>query len=394
LGPFEVGAGHHNNTVYAQTIVKMSAAGVDEGPAVEVDKAGEAIEPLAQRDSLLQVVDALLAQSYLIFLISDLRLLSATGRVPIKFETLSLDSDYVSKNNAAKLAVLASEIEQIQGASQNEGLSPAQIMAALMVVLRREVQARRRVAPFKGEEEAEEAEKHSIVATITNRKNRKEVEEDMDSLLKAYNYMIGMDLKETGDLPKVKAPLRQRVRASQLPNPVRALKDVELPNPMQALQGNAEKPPSRPKLKQSKFKPRLSVFRGSTYGAENVDEVGDALFKMDTKGGDESLDRNLSEDEILDLMEDAVESREYGKLDFMRDFFREDSVSAVMIQSDARIVWVNDWYPLKVCCSRVWKALLENEEVWWPTCSDTYLFHPFRTLRMQCLSTKQRKKCS
>jgi hypothetical protein len=337
----------------------------------------------------------------LILLISDLRLLSATGRVNIKFETLSIDSDNASRNNAATLAVLPGEIGAIRSASNNEGISPAQIMAALMVVLRREVQARRRRTRAGGEgdgaREEEEDAKHSILATITNRKNRKEIEEDMDSLLKAYNYMIGMDLKETGELPKVKAPkqLRASLATSLLRRPMQAMQDAALREQQQQQRDAGQPPSSRPKLPRTQHgRRRLSLVMGSTFSSDEVGEVGDALFKIDTKGGDDTLDRNLTEEEILDLMEDAVESRKYGNLDFMRDFFREDSVSAVMIQSDARIVWINDWYPLKVCVfSRFDDSAIEKGGPVANLCPYSYPFS-FRILRMQYVSTKPRRKCS
>ena len=57
---------------------------------------------------------------------------------------------------------------------------------------------------------------------------------------------------------------------------------------------------------------------------------------------------NLSQEELLDYMEKAVESRVYGQLDFLADFFREGTVSKLMAESNARVVWMNDWYPLKV----------------------------------------------
>ena len=43
-----------------------------------------------------------LAQSLLMFLYADLRLLSATGRINTKFETLCIDSDRVPRTSAGK----------------------------------------------------------------------------------------------------------------------------------------------------------------------------------------------------------------------------------------------------------------------------------------------------
>ena len=47
------------------------------------------------------------------------------------------------------------------------------------------------------------------------------------------------------------------------------------------------------------------------------------------------------------LMRRAVESREYGNLRFMSRLFKDGSVSQLMVYSSSRIVWMNDWYPLK-----------------------------------------------
>jgi len=50
-------------------------------------------------------------------------------------------------------------------------------------------------------------------------------------------------------------------------------------------------------------------------------------------------------DTMRKIMERAVKSRIYNKLDFMAGFFREGTVSHHMAKSKARVVWFNDWYP-------------------------------------------------
>jgi hypothetical protein len=62
-------------------------------------------------------------------------------------------------------------------------------------------------------------------------------------------------------------------------------------------------------------------------------------------------DREFTQKELLEFMTKAVESRNYDKLDFMADFFRPGTVSRLCAQSKSRLVWMNDWYPLKVCMS-------------------------------------------
>jgi hypothetical protein len=363
--------------------------------------------PSTTRTRLLQEADDLLAQSYLIFLYSDLRLLSATGRVRTKFEDLSIDSDNVVKNNAPNLAVLQSEIANMHARSTNSGISPAQIMAALMVELRREVQAKRRRERNNTNNEHNEQQQgdnhndstttnntsssYSILSTITDRKNRKVIEEDMDSLLKAYNYMIGMDLKKelptvrrsvfggnteqssTTQSPTTATRIQAAARMSMFANRMRgqqrrgggdggapndeedddnnnnnkdATGDNTPPPPPTTTTDTSSPPPlpTRGQLQRGTSARRLPVFLEDVDETE-VAQVGDAFFQA--AASSTSTSGAVSEQELLDLMEDAVKARDYGRLDFMRDFFRPDSVSAVMIQSDTRIVWMNDWYPLK-----------------------------------------------
>ena len=85
------------------------------------------------------------------------------------------------------------------------------------------------------------------------------------------------------------------------------------------------------------------------------EDVGDAFVRLAQEGGIDATGdlgtyrRKLSEEELLDYMEKAVESRDSGNLDFMNNFFKKGSVSQVMIKSQARVVWLNDFYPLKDC---------------------------------------------
>ena len=57
--------------------------------------------------------------------------------------------------------------------------------------------------------------------------------------------------------------------------------------------------------------------------------------------------RNMSERELLDYITKCIESREPDRLDFMSDFFRENTVSWTMVKSKTRIVWLQDWFPIK-----------------------------------------------
>jgi hypothetical protein len=62
---------------------------------------------------------------------------------------------------------------------------------------------------------------------------------------------------------------------------------------------------------------------------------------------DSVLNRNLTEAELMNCMERAVQSRNYEESLFMADFFKEGTVSRALVQSKSKVVWLNDWYPLK-----------------------------------------------
>mmetsp|Transcript_6367 Transcript_6367/g.9002 ORF Transcript_6367/g.9002 Transcript_6367/m.9002 type:complete len:649 (+) Transcript_6367:3-1949(+) len=77
--------------------------------------------------------------------------------------------------------------------------------------------------------------------------------------------------------------------------------------------------------------------------AKEMADVGDLLFRSIG----EDADRVLTPDEVKKIMERAVTSRVYGDLNFMADFFKPGTVSRLMAQSKSRVVWLNDWYPIK-----------------------------------------------
>jgi hypothetical protein len=62
---------------------------------------------------------------------------------------------------------------------------------------------------------------------------------------------------------------------------------------------------------------------------------------------DLGVDYTLSEEELLDFMEKAVISRVHDKFQFLTEFFQEDTITRAMVESKSKVVWLQDWYPLK-----------------------------------------------
>jgi len=155
-----------------------------------------------------------LAQSLLMFLYADLRLLSATGRINTKYETLCIASDRVPRTSAAGLAQLPG-VNSFVDEEVIESVSPAQIMAILIVELRQEVIAQRKRAKeqikrrgergwfdsSESDEEIEGDDDAGVMNRITDSHGRKEFEMEMHAMVRAYNDMLRKDLK---GIPEVK----------------------------------------------------------------------------------------------------------------------------------------------------------------------------------------------
>ena len=480
-----------------------------------------------------------LAQSLLLFLYADLRLLSATGRINTKYETLSIASDRVPRTSAAGLAQLPGMNEFVNG--EVESVSPAQIMAILIVELRMEVIAQRRRAKeevkrrgergwFEFDDPNEDLEDDTgVMAKITDSKGRKEFENDLHAMIRTYNDMLRKDLKGIPEVKmKSKYPEGMGTRLSR-PNLLSAQQALSRFMHLEKKSGN-EKPPSTP----SKFKTIRNAMsydeynRSNSSGAErskrpfsksspaksstchnimttekrlddlfedeekqeegdngehvedeiknrqqpqdspqqhedvtpkhanmhhsklltfiesvrsltashthshnhaetmsdpgisssrdeepihdagspqsstdtprkrpilpkqisayiertkedhalynkyliptedyntftHAEDVGNAIFSGDRlgrlsmlnelvmeEGEQDAPDRNMNETELLDFMTKCISSRDDTKLSFMKDFFKEDSISRTMVKSQAKIVWMNDWYTVKV----------------------------------------------
>jgi len=343
--------------------------------------------------TLLQEVEEALAQSLLVFLVADLRLMSATGRIETKYETIAIASDPPSRSTAMELAGLKGSLSKNKVSEKfiknmEEGLSPAQIMAVLIIELKKTVEARREEEErqraegmvFPGTKRADAFKDDDFLYFEPDKKGSMKIranEADMHSLLKAYADMIGEDLKS--DVPHIarRASMLYVSESSsrqmqQPPHPLTCINEGDEEDSESGAVGTtvgqamgrvateamqqAQTPFQRAEaLRQSIMTGPLMVDQETRTNAE-FGEVTDALFRQGAGSGSirsekmgASTQRNFTQEELLTAMEKAVESREYRKLDFLADFFRDGTVSKLMAESNARVVWMNDWYPLKVC---------------------------------------------
>jgi hypothetical protein len=216
--------------------------------------------------TLLEEAEECLAQSNLIFLLADLRLLSATGRIHTSYDTIAIDSDSVTRTEAATLAQSIQKANSVSNLPRPEchGIFPAQIMAVLLIELRKEVLAlkirqkqeqqemettidgkqsegvmsldnmdavaqmgkRGRNQLFKKQQKArtllvKTEQDLSLISTWSDPRGRKQYEVDMHFALKAYSDMIGQDLASEAPAisrKQIAARARSMYKAKMQPN--------------------------------------------------------------------------------------------------------------------------------------------------------------------------------
>jgi len=329
-----------------------------------------------ERRTMMQEVEEALAQSMLVFLLADLRLMSATGRVKTKYETIAIASDPPTRSTAVDLAGLDPDnTHDSMVHNQQEGMSPAQIMAVVLLELTKTVEDRRR-----REAERELAEAAGLDGPIIPEEDVMTFQvdkktgtmkfagqnDDIHALLKAYADMIGQDLKN----PTQRAEKRMSM-VNLNPEDFKVHEEEEEDEEkedtgnenigqaaVEAMGKVAEG--TREQMQRAKAR-RQSIMQGmqakkEAKTTEQFGELTDALYRQGV--GNRHLrtslaqslgrrKRHYSQQELTSFVQDAVDSREYGKLDFLAGLFKDGTVSKFMAESKARIVWMNDWYPLK-----------------------------------------------
>jgi hypothetical protein len=182
----------------------------------DVSKMGRSINRPVEEKPLLDEIREVVAQSYLMFLLADLRHMSATGRISTKFEDLAIDSDVCKRDTAKRIACLSDSIkdDEVKQVGHFRGLSPAVIMAIVILEIR---DTAVKTAEEKTEEEKtwKKGEKKNKYATSVdidnddqfvgyenNKRKKKLTEESMESLMRCYSRLVSEDLKT--EIPNVR----------------------------------------------------------------------------------------------------------------------------------------------------------------------------------------------
>lgn len=290
--------------------------------------------------SLLQLADSCLAQSFLTFLVADLRLLSATGRISTRYEHLAIDSDHVAKASARHFCGYSTIPE-------TSGLCPAQIMAVLLLEISKEVEL--------SKDESSTTENRLLTKIETRQAGKAQVE--MHTLLKGYADMITQDL--AGDGPKVKKSIAECILPPVTEEDEFREKSfkkefetsfISLDGDFDDLEYEGEdeelfRVPGRLKRAKSFTRPLAKIQEKKNKKVlEQFEGIQNSVFREHTERSEEYYGK----EELKTLMEKAVASRDRNRLSFMKDFFREGTVSRTMAESTAELVWLQDWHSSKV----------------------------------------------
>lgn len=169
-----------------------------------ISKMGRSVNRPVEEKPLLDEIREVMAQSSLLFMLTDLRYMSATGRISTKFENLAMDSDIWRRDTAKRMACLTDngKDDDTQQIGHFKGLSPALMMAIVILEIRDEVvrAAEEKAAKKKVGRKAKYASSEDIdnddqfVSYENNSKKKKLTEESMMSLMICYSRMVSEDL--------------------------------------------------------------------------------------------------------------------------------------------------------------------------------------------------------
>ena len=183
----------------------------------------------------------------------------------------------------------------------------------------------------------------------------------MPALLHCYNAMIAKDIAaDTHEIRKAEYPVKiQRIKESQVKivadfNPDVTDDDTEslklFPRASKLLRSKSARNLMAPPTVQ-----RTSVLKGNVNTQLLTIAAINKLMLSKTNATDGCYDQ----EEVITLMEQAIETRDRTQIAFMKHFFKEGSISRVLVESKAEMVWLSDWHTTHEC---TYAISLDREE--------------------------------
>lgn len=288
--------------------------------------------PACKTLNLLELAETCMAQSLLVFLLADLRILSATGRIQTKYEHVALDSDH-SNRSALEFAGAALP------SYESRGMTPAHVVALLILEIQRQA-----------ESPENDNDRHQ---QETWSRNFVESAEDLPSLLRSYQEMVASDLSKSFQVRKADYPLNDNsnhgddeeaneyFRKSRFDPQITSDDPGDSEDLFGSLRANL--PQSRPAL----------VRRPEQRGKLMLEELVDQMEQpSDTKPGSDSNSQSseyYNREGLATLLQQAIETRDASRLKCITDLFKPGSIMRVLVDSPTEIVWLQDWHTQYEC---------------------------------------------
>lgn len=183
----------------------------------------------------------------------------------------------------------------------------------------------------------------------------------MPALLHCYNAMIAKDIAaDTHEIRKADYPVNvQPIKGNHVKmvadfNPDVQDDDTEslklFPRASKLLRGKSMRNIMAPPTIQS-----TSVPKGNVNSVLLTIAAANKLMLSKANTTDGCYDQ----DEVIMLMEQAIETRDRSQIAFMKHFFKEGSISRVLVESKAEMVWLSDWHTTHEC---TYAISLDREE--------------------------------
>jgi hypothetical protein len=280
-----------------------------------------------EKEVLMKLTEKCLAQSNLIFLVADLRLLSATGRINTNFDALCLDSDCTPRMTSEAMAGFGDT-------EMRKGITPRHVMAIVLLEMH---QSWTTVEDKLGAAEDEDEDEGLIRNLQLGKQDRflaRKADGGLHCLMRGYVDSLRRDLVK--DIPKI--PHTTYTRQQHTTTEEDGRHDFG-----QASEGSISIPPV---VALEKRKSTLRMRKQLAKDRDNFRNVSQMFFQNAT---DENSEDVVNASELETVVADAIKSRDREQLDFLPSFFVPNSITRTIADSETELVWLNDWHPLKEC---------------------------------------------
>jgi hypothetical protein len=286
-----------------------------------------------QRVPLLELAQKCLAQSRMIFLVADLRLLRLTGRINTRYDALCLDSDCFLRTTCEGM-MRSVGVEQKDDGKGQHGIMPSHVMAILLLEMNYSLTDQRGgdVLDYNDDDASDDGGglMNNLRISRSDPILASKAEGDLNALLRAYVATMRADLAD--DIPKV--PLGVVV-SSQLS------KDM-----MSSSDGGMSPLPSDPPMNLCVENPARKHDSEKESFNKAFTSLGSYIFSTVTSSdGDNVCDK----DDLVKILKRAIRKRDIEILSFLETFFKERSITKMMAESKTELMWLHDWHSQKEC---------------------------------------------